>query len=148
MDLSRAQCTLQTFWHAWRDKNAGALPSRRDMDVRDNRRHFPYVVVFDILSEPLDFRYRLVGTAVRENTYGDYTGKTLREMDGKGPGSKIWEFLDTTRLSSDLMLKEVPYVGPNQTFMRSTLLFMPLADDNRNPDKVFLVSNFISKFGS
>jgi len=146
MERSEAQEILQSFWTDWRKENGGLLPSRRDMDVRSNQLHFSYVVVFDILKDPLNYLYRLVGTSVRENTFGDYTGKNLREMEGKGPGSKIWDLLDTTRTSAQSQFQKVPYVGPNKSFMKTTLLFLPLATDHQNVDKIFLVSNFI--FGS
>jgi len=143
MELSEGQKTLRSFWTNWQSQNEGQLPSRRDMDVRENRLHFSHVVVFDVLSDPLDFKYRLVGTGVRENTYGDYTGKTLRNMEGKGPGSVIWGMLYNTRETKHPQFEQVPYVGPNKSFMRSTLLFLPLATDHQTVDKIFLVSNFI-----
>jgi len=143
MELSVPQAELQTFWANWRTDHGGDLPARRDMDTRENRRLFSYVIVFDVLENPLDFQYRLVGTNVRKNTFADYTGKRLTEMEGKGPDSKIWSCLNATRQSREFIFEEVPYVGPNQGFVRTTLLFLPLASDHKNPDKVFLVSNFI-----
>ena len=143
MELSEGQKALRSFWANWQTQNSGQLPSRRDMDTRDNRRHFSYVVVFDVQSDPLDFKYRLVGTSVRENTHGDYTGNTLREMEGKGPGSIIWGLLYNTRESKQPQFQQVPYVGPNKSFMQSTLLFLPLATDHQTIDKIFLVSNFL-----
>jgi len=143
MELSEAQKTLQSFWSDWQTRNPGQLPARRDMDTRHNRLHFSYVVVFDILNNPFDFKYRLVGSGVRENTFADYTGKTLLEMDGKGPGSVIWRLLDGAVQSKQAGFQKVPYVGPNKDFMKTTLLFLPLASDHQKVDKVFLVSNFI-----
>ncbi len=143
MELSDAQSTLLTYWSQWQQENGGQLPARRDMDVRNNQRHFSYVVVFDVLKDPLDFKYRLVGTSVRQNTFGDYTGKTLRSMDGKGPGSKIWKFLTTTLETKKDQFRKVPYVGPNKDFMKSSLLFLPLASDHIMIDKIFLVSHFM-----
>ena len=144
MELSGAQKTLQSFWTDWQADNLGLLPSRRDMDTRHNRLHFSYVVVFEVLNDPLNFKYRLVGTDVRENTHGDYTGKTLRDMEGKGPGSKIWRLLDDTKQSKQPHFQKIPYVGPKKDFMKTTLLFLPLASDHQNVDKIFLVSNFIN----
>ncbi|MFC4348825.1 PAS domain-containing protein [Kordiimonas lipolytica] len=144
MDLSRIQNLLLDYWKDWH-ANHGGLPARRDLDVRTVGKYLPHVVIFDILDDPLDFHYRLVGTEVRAHTHGDYTGMKLSEMEGKGPGSKIWEFLDTVRTSKEPLFREVPYVGPQKAFLRSTLLFLPLANDHQTPDKILLVSNFISK---
>jgi len=144
MDLSHTQKVFLDYWNSWLEK-ADGMPARKDLDVREVGKYLPHVVVFDILSDPLDFRYRLVGTEVRAHTHADYTGRNLSDMEGKGPGSKIWGFLDEVRTSKQPLFREVPYVGPQQAFMRSTLLFLPLADDHQTPDKILLVSNFISK---
>lgn len=144
MDLSDSQKSLLDYWTQWRGRHGG-LPGRNDMRVQDIGSHMAFVVIFDVLSDPLDYRYRLIGTMVREHSRADFTGKTLRQMEGKGPGSKIWGFLDQVRSEKEPLFREVPYVGPKELFLRSTLLFLPLASDHESPDKIFLVSHFISK---
>jgi len=64
-------------------------------------------------------------------------------MEGKGPGSVIWGLLYDTRERKQPQFQYVPYVGPNKSFMKTTLLFLPLASDHQHVDKIFLVSNFI-----
>ncbi|SDD78799.1 PAS domain-containing protein [Kordiimonas lacus] len=144
MDLSHTQKIFLDYWNGWLEK-AGGMPARKDLNVRELGKYLPHVVIFDILNDPHDFCYRLVGTEVRAHTHGDYTGKKLSQMKGKGPGSKIWSFLDQVSASKQPLFQEVPYVGPQQAFLRSTLLFLPLADDHQTPNKILLVSNFISK---
>ena len=102
----------------------------------------PFVVIFDILEEPLDFKYRFFGTMVRQHSHDNFTGKLLSELPGKGPDSQIWNMLDQTRIKKNAMFKGVPYVGPDADFKRSTVLFLPMADDHNTPDKIFLIANF------
>ncbi len=144
MNMSDAQIAIRDYWQQVAISKGIRMPSRADMRVQDIGKHMPYAVIFGIHSDPLDYEYRLVGTAVTENTFGDYTGKKLSEMEGKGPGSKIWEFLDKARLGKEPFFQEVPYVGPNAAFMRSSLMFLPLGGDHENPDMIMLVSHFFT----
>ena len=132
------------YWNSKR--NVGKLPARRDLDVLDIHKIMPLVVIFEVRQQPLDFLYRLVGTAVTENSHQDYTGKLLSSLDGKGPGSMIWKSLDTVRQNREVIFSEVPYVGPKDDLLRSTLLLLPLADDGETVDRVLLVVAFHKTF--
>ena len=129
----------------WTSKcDSGKLPARRDLDVLDIHTVMPQVVIFEIHHNPLDFVYRLVGTAVTENSHHDYTGKFMSTLNGKGPGSMIWQSLDRLRCNREVIFAEVPYVGPKDDLLRSTLLLLPLADDGETVDRIMLVTAFHS----
>lgn len=113
------------------------MPARRDLDVLDIPQVMSCAVLFEVL-EPLDYRYRLVGTIVRENTHEDYTGRKLSELPGKGPDSFLWSRLERTRLDKEPTFVEVPYVGPKKGILRSTLLMLPLADDGVTVNQILL----------
>lgn len=142
-DMSESQ---QLFLKGWLNKCADRpdyIPSRSDISPAQYAAHMANVVVFDILSEPTDFRYRLFGTHVREHSTEDFTGKNLSTLPGKGPKSQIWQMLDGARTKRVPLYKEVPYVGPSLLVKRSTVLFLPLANDHIDPDKIFLVAHFV-----
>ena len=142
-ELSAVQKEFLAYWR----KQAGGriAPGRQDFDVLDVPTLMPHVIIFDILSDPLDFRYRLVGTTVREMSAEDYTGKKLSEFDGRGPGSKIWTVLETVRVSQKPAYHSIPYVGPKEDFLKLNDLFLPFVDDNMETSMILLVSYFLPK---
>ena len=140
-ELSDLQRQALDYWQSLQGPE-GELPARAHLDVLDIPGVMPNVVIFDVLDDPQDFRYRLVGTKITENTFGDYTGKTLRQMEGKGPGSKIWSLLEQVAGDRRILFEEVPYVGPKKELLRSTLLFLPLANPGQPVNMILLTVAF------
>lgn len=144
MQLTEAQQSLLLHWQHMREKRGG-LPARGDFRMQDLGRHVPDIIVMDILADPVDFRYRLIGTNAAEHLHMDYTGKSLRNLPGKGPGSTIWANMDETRQSREPRHLSVPYVGPHADFKKAVTLYLPLASDHQNADKLMLVTSFPPK---
>jgi hypothetical protein len=139
-ELSPVQRDFLAYWR--RQAGGRIAPSRGALDVLDVPTLMPHVIFFDVLHDPLDFRYRLVGTAVRAMSVRDYTGMTLREIEGRGPGSQIWLFLDGVRIGRAPVCHSVPYVGPKKDFVTLHNLFLPLVDEAGKTDMVVVVSHF------
>ena len=65
----------------WQRKSAGRIaPRPRDIDPGDIKRLLPFISISDVIPEPFDLRYRLVGTGVVETSGYDFTGRFLHEM--------------------------------------------------------------------
>ena len=66
----RAQLVLpeqRHFFDFWLEKAAGRpMPDRSDISPADIPRHLPFVSLIEIEENPLNFRYRLAGTQLRE----------------------------------------------------------------------------------
>ncbi len=136
----------QEFLAYWRQKAGDQIaPRRRDLDVLDVPKLMPHVIIFDVLSDPLDFRYRLVGTTVREMSRNDYTGLKLSEIDGRGPGSKVWSMLDQVRENQKPAFYAVEYMGPKRDFRKLDDLFLPLVDDRLETDMIMIVTSYQRK---
>jgi hypothetical protein len=148
MDISDQQLSPEqgNFLAYWR-KQAGDLiaPRRQDFDVLDVPTLMPHVIIFDILRDPLDFRYRLVGTVQRQMSAGEYTGMKMSEIDGRGPGSGIWSILDTVRVSQEPAYHSIPYVGPKKDFMKLNDLFLPWVDDDMQTSMIIVVSCYLPR---
>jgi hypothetical protein len=138
-----AQLSAPRFKEAfayWQSKLAGRLmPSRRDIDPVEIPRLLPYVMLVDVLRDPLDFRYRLIGTEVRDILHGDYTGKRYSEVPGKGAGSVVWSHYETVVVRKQPFLCTPPYVGPDRKLQRCDNLLLPLSDDGDTVNMVFNV---------
>ena len=138
--LSAAQKEVLEYWYS--KSNASAPPRRSDIDVLDLRLHMPHIMMFDVERDPDDFRYRLVGTRVRENSFEDYTGKYLSELEGKGPDSQIWKLLSECRDRGEPMCCAVPNVGPFSAIRRASALFLPLQTQDPNAMIVMVMMSY------
>jgi hypothetical protein len=71
---------LAALYRYWRSLHEGAgLPARRDLDPSAIREQLPTMWMLDVVREPLRFRYRLIGTRIREANDRDLTGLWLDE---------------------------------------------------------------------
>jgi hypothetical protein len=74
----RAHEELFAYWSSLRD--GGRLPSRRNIDPRDFKRHLPTVSLIEVRNDPRDYRLRLAGTGLYGLFGREITGKALHEV--------------------------------------------------------------------
>ena len=141
--LSPVQRDFLAYWR--RIAGDRIAPPRKAFDVLHVPMLMPHVAIFDVLDDPLDFRHRLVGTAVREMFYRDLTGVKMTEIEGRGPGSVIWTTLDSVRTSRQPVFDSIPYVGPKKDFIRLNNLFLPFLDDSMRSSMIIVVSYFLPR---
>lgn len=133
-------------WQAlayWRSKLAGRrMPSRKDIEPTEVPHLLANMVLVDVSHDPLDFKYRLIGTAIVDRIAFDYTGKRFAELEHQQPGSKVWE--TAVRVCSDQapLISNIPYVGPDQWVRGYRDLYLPLSDDGRQVNMIMGVVEF------
>ncbi len=142
MKMGDVQDEILRYWLKNCPDGSGVYPSRQDIKVSDLRRRMAHIAILDVESEPTDFRYRLIGTRLRDFLHRDYTGDSLSELEGKGPGSEIWSIFDKVRQSGSPLYCQVPYVGPKADFKQASSLYLPLASDHKTIDKIMEVTHF------
>ncbi len=80
----RAQLALpeqRHFFDYWFECAAGrSMPRRSDISPIDIPRHLPYVSLIEIQTEPLDFKFRLAGTQLREIYEKEVTNCSLGDF--------------------------------------------------------------------
>lgn len=144
LPLSGVQQDFLAYWN--RQAGSRFAPLRRDIDVLHVPLLMPHAIFFDVQRDPLDFKYRLFGTAIRNMTIRDFTGMKMSEIEGRGPGSQIWTFLDEARAGREPVFHSVPYIGPKKDFVNLNNLFLPvLGDDGGETVMIIVVSHFTSK---
>lgn len=127
----------------WRSRSRdGRLPGRGDLDPLEIPHLLPYVLLFDVEREPLDFRYRLIGTAVRERLASDYTGSRFRAIRHQRPGTPIWQHCARVVAEQRPLFNNAPYVGPDRQVRVHQGLTMPLASDGITVDMLFVLAEF------
>lgn len=147
-DLPEMSDDQQAFLLHWLKKSSDindGIPARADFPPNKFAHIMPFVIIFDILTSPLDFQFRLMGTGVREYTHKDFTGKKLSDLVDKGPSSKRWRQLETVFTTKKPLYESLPYVGPRASVKLATVLLVPMASDNENIDKIFQVTNFVKR---
>lgn len=148
MDISeqRLSPVQRDFLAYWR-KQAGdrIAPRQREFDVLHVPMFMSHAVIFDVLHDPLDFRYRLVGTAVRDMSSREYTGMKLSEIEGREPDSRIWSILEEVRVSRNPTYKSISYVGPKKDFLTLNNLLLPFVDENEETVMIVAVTHFLPK---
>ena len=65
----------------WQKKSAGRMaPKPRDIEPGDLKRLLPFIAISEVLNDPFNLRFRLVGTSIVEAVGYDFTGKRFDEM--------------------------------------------------------------------
>ena len=127
----------------WDGKRAGrAMPARRDIDPAEIPRLLPYVMLIDVLADPPDFRYRLIGTQARSLLRRDYTGQLFSELPGKGPDSVLWQGCAEAVAARAPVSRSPPYVGPERWLRDCGNILLPLSEDGARVDMILKIVSF------
>lgn len=115
-------------YNYWNGLRCGrSCPDRAEIDpIIDIPALAPHIMLVDVRLEPLDFRFRLIGSAVRQNFGGDYTGHWFSEYPAVAAGTPIWQRHRTVAETGQPMLQIPPYVGPQNDFGRVASVLLPL----------------------
>lgn len=127
----------------WADVSAGGLPSRRDIRPHAMPALLPHILWYDVLRNPLDFRYRLIGTAVRGRLDMDRTGQLMSQVPGQGPESAVWRHLAAVVRDRQATRRAPPFVGPGSDYLEIENLVCPLAEDGETVDGILIFVDFV-----
>lgn len=129
------------YWQAKR--GARLMPARSDLDPAEITTILPHVVLYDVRQEPLDFRYRLIGTKMDEYFLGHYTGLWMSEIPHQKSPSRIWASCRRVVTERAPLSSDIPYIGKNKEFLTTEDLIMPLSDDGETVDMLFVTVGFV-----
>jgi hypothetical protein len=137
---------LQQAYDYWREKSAGrCLPRRADLDPTEIPKLLADVMLVDVLPSGR-YRYRLIGTEnTREhgvNASGRYLDEVLPGPDYKNHVIGLYD--ECVRCRSPLY-SECLFMSPEQRDpeRHTKVLFLPLAEDGKTVNMVFVVQVFI-----
>lgn len=136
------------YWNAKRGDRA--MPARGDLDPIEMKLILPHVVLMDVLRDarpgwPLDFRYRVMGTAVDAHMSRRFTGLHLSEVPHQQPDSQLWQNFERVVQGQQPQFNRVPYVGPHRDFLSMVDLILPLSTDGSSVDMLMSVVDFIPR---
>ena len=118
------------------------LPLMRDFIPKQIQDIMPNLMVKEVLHDPLDFQFRLVGAVLRNEFGKDLTGTKFTEIDGYDSDSDVWEnneFVVDERLISTM---HIPYVGGSRTCWQTYQSSYPFSADGIDVDYIVTVIEF------
>jgi hypothetical protein len=129
------------YWLA--AKGDRVLPMRRDFDPPiEIPRLVPSMIMIEVLHEPLDFVYRLIGTKVRTHLMHDLTGVRMSDVEFQRPPSVIWSHHAWVIEHAAPRFMRPPYVGPHRDFMFIESVILPCGCGSR-VDKLMIFVDFV-----
>lgn len=130
------------YWQAKR--NDDGLPDHRYFDPIDIPRLLPFLMLKEVRRDPWDFRYRVVGSVVREHSRSNWTGKWMSEIEGQGEGSAVFRVMRWVSEQREVAIFRPPYVGPHKEFKYCEAAVMPWADSGGVVDRVLVAVDFLT----
>lgn len=128
----------------WESKRTGdAPPDRAAFDPLEIPRLLPHLMWKDVRRDPWDFRYRVVGTIVREHSRHNWTGKWMSEVEGQGEGSRVFGVMRWVSEEGKAAIFRPPYVGPHKEFKYCEAAVMPWCNGEGVVDRVLVAVDFL-----
>jgi len=132
----------------WNERRRGRpMPERGDLDpLIDIPRLAPSLMLFDVRRDPLDFRWRLVGSRIRQYMWKEYTGEWFSEDPRYNDReSAVWLALARVEAERRPVLLRPDYVGPHKDFLHVENVLMPLGVDQAGWGMQIVFMDFVSK---
>ena len=145
--LAMTSPVVSAGFRYWDGRRRGRpMPARSDLDpIIDIPTLVPHIILFDVRRAPLDFRFRLLGSVVRQNFSRDYTGHWFSEIPNYDASGTIWPRHKLVYETGKPMLQRPTYVGPNRDFTYVENLLMPLSVAQEGCGMQLMFIDFIKK---
>ena len=97
-----------------------------------------HILLVDVLFDPPDFRYRLIGTEITRFIGRDSTGKRLSELHyPEAVGDRIQRVYSAVASSGEVIYVEDPADWASKDFVRMATLLLPASSDGERVDLIF-----------
>ncbi len=143
-NLPRVESRLhEAAFECWLGARAGRpMPRSADIDLLARPEFSPYLVLVEVLRDPLDFRYRAIGALVRSHLEPRLLGHSMREPAGPGPESGLWRSFETVVETGIPRYGRTPYTGSERDVECVADLLLPLSGDGDTVSQILLVADF------
>jgi len=132
------------YWLA--KKGERPFPSRSDFDpLLEQPKLSRNMVLVDVERDPLDFRYRYIGTKVRENMDAEWTGKRMSEIPMQRAPNPIWQHHLWVLEHRQPRFYRPAYLGPFKEFKFIESAQLPLGTEGGEIDMMMVFVDFLRK---
>jgi hypothetical protein len=127
----------------WQRKLQGRrMPARSDIDPLDLKPVLPHLILLDVQSSPLDFRYRVAGTRTYDIFGFDLTGKSVREIGPTAVSQGVWASLAALASDGVPQYVKLEFTTSDGYARAYHVLRLPLGDDGKAVDRVLVMTAF------
>lgn len=123
---------LLADWEARRF--ADTLPARADFDVLDFKYCLGSIALFDVLYEPLRFRFRVHGTGIARRVGYEMTGKEIGEMPSPALVAKMRAHFGRVIAARTPIVETRTRELLGEDIVECEVLVLPLASDGSTID--------------
>ena len=129
---------VQEAWNYWnRKRGVQRMPSRKDIDPVEIPRLLSSTALVDVLRDPLDFRFRLLGTAIDNISSKNMRGVRFSELPYLREGNKGWADYAYVVSTGQPLTTDRPYIGKSKMVVRLTDSLFPLSEDGETVNMVW-----------
>ena len=134
---------LRAVLNLWESKRGSRIaPARNDFDPAELKSVLPCVTLVDVLYDPLDFRYRLVGSSMVESYGRDVTGLSVNDLQVPEFRGLILRDLTELVQTRTPQFTALYFRNPAGYLRAYQLLRLPLSSDGERVDMLLLVAEF------
>lgn len=136
---------LRDLFLYWQGKLAGRrMPARRDIDPTEIPQLLPHVMLVDVVDGGRRIRFRLAGTAIRDITGLELTGRYLDEIIYPGPYADYLHGLNREAIHTHRPnFTRTAILSADGGYRRTTSrLIAPLSDDGETVNMIFAGQQF------
>lgn len=119
------------------------MPARADLDPADLSHLLPNILIHEVQAEPLDFRYRLVGSEIVRHINQNPTGTWMSQIPHQKKPSKLWNFLEDAVTNKHPVIANPPYLWQYKEFKFIEDIILPLSADGKNVNMLFIGVDFL-----
>lgn len=131
---------LYTYWQ--RKLNGRRMPARPDIEPLDLKPVLPQLVLLDVQSAPLDFRYRLAGTRTYDIFGFDLTGRSVRDLEPRALSEGLWASLAALVRDGQPQHEHLQFTTGDGYARSYRVLRLPLGADGATVDRILVLTTF------
>ena len=134
---------VYNYWLSIRGDRS--MPSRKDFDPAKVAKALPGIAIVEVLRDPIDFRYRLIGTDIDYHSEKSHTGQLISEIPDRAAPNTVWQNFINICKSKLPSGRTVPYVGPHSEFLETRQIVLPFSNDDKNVHMVMAVIDYLRR---
>jgi hypothetical protein len=125
--------------------NRGSVPLRQNFSPKAIPRLLPFVILIDVVKEPRDFRFRVVGTAFSRAVAQDVTGRCIGEVFPADYRDEVFERWNAVVEHGGPSWGSGEMWAKERDFLRWQGVALPLHSDNREVNQLLGAAVFDRK---